>query len=506
MAPDERDRRFDKALARHLRSVVPAAEVVGIPADPASLRAACPDPETLAAYHERSLLPEQLNSLKEHLVGCANCQTVLAHLETTDDISLQSAEQEQVISEHRFALEKPAQILETVPVAAAPSQSQRPVAATPPKKSRRLLLMRGARWQWLAPAGALAAGLLVWVALHENQPLPLQSSRQNEIKMAQNKVPPAPVPPVSTAMPQSSAPPKPAAALTRPQSPAEEFGISNDRRASAITKQSQMLSDAVRTRAAKSTGDKELRARKDDARDASADLSAAAPADLDAKNLPLTSRDEVQLQTQAQAPPIQTEAVQPQVPQTQNQVNNYVSQKVAGPSPLNQAEPLKKAKRETAAAPAPSAPAVPKSQGADGGAAANYSTSESLVVTGMISNPRLISPPGSIVVWRAGRSGLIEFSKDGGSSWSRQTSGVLVDLLTGSAPSAQVCWMVGRVGAILLTTDGGAHWKILPSPLTEDLGGVRAADALHAMIWNARSTKSFETSDGGLTWKPVPNQ
>jgi photosystem II stability/assembly factor-like uncharacterized protein len=117
----------------------------------------------------------------------------------------------------------------------------------------------------------------------------------------------------------------------------------------------------------------------------------------------------------------------------------------------------------------------------------------------------LISPPGSSVIWRAGRSGLIEFSKDGGSSWSRQSSGVLADLLTGSAPSDKVCWIVGRVGAILLTTDGGAHWTLISSPLSEDLGGIRATDALHATIWNARNTKSFETSDGGLTWNRVPH-
>jgi photosystem II stability/assembly factor-like uncharacterized protein len=120
-----------------------------------------------------------------------------------------------------------------------------------------------------------------------------------------------------------------------------------------------------------------------------------------------------------------------------------------------------------------------------------------------ISNPHLIAPPGSNVLWRAGRSGLIELSKDGGSSWSRQTSGVLADLLTGSAPSDRVCWIVGRVGAIILTTDGGAHWKLISSPLSEDLSGIHATDALHATISNARNTKSFQTSDGGLTWTPV---
>jgi len=59
--------------------------------------------------------------------------------------------------------------------------------------------------------------------------------------------------------------------------------------------------------------------------------------------------------------------------------------------------------------------------------------------------------------------------------------------------------------AILLTTDGGAHWTLVSSPLSEDFGGIRATDALHATIWNARNTKSFETSDGGLTWNRVPH-
>jgi len=72
MAPDERDRRFDKALARHLRSAAPSGEAGGLPAVPASESVACPDSETLAAYHERSLLPQEMNSWKEHIVGCAN--------------------------------------------------------------------------------------------------------------------------------------------------------------------------------------------------------------------------------------------------------------------------------------------------------------------------------------------------------------------------------------------------------------------------------------------------
>src|SRR5437879_8700620 len=132
MAPEERDRSFDKALARHLRSAVDAGQAAGMAGELGSQSGACPDPETLAAYHERSLLPEQLNSLKEHLVGCANCQTVLAHLESSDEIPLQAAEEDQVFAKTASA-----------PVISASRQSHPPVEKTPPFRSRRARLLTG---------------------------------------------------------------------------------------------------------------------------------------------------------------------------------------------------------------------------------------------------------------------------------------------------------------------------------------------------------------------------
>src|SRR5580704_2421005 len=221
MAPDERDRRFDKALARHLRSGAPAREAAKLPTLSASQGGSCPDSETLAAYHERSLLPEELNSCKEHIVGCATCQNILAQLEATDEISLLAVEREEVVatgSEPAIA----ARNVEAFPAAPAPGQSQRAAGAAPPKKSRRALLLRGARWQWLAPAGAIAAGLLVWIALHENQPLALPSLKQ--VQVATNQVPPPPVPSDSRAMQEASRLPKPA--LTKPPSAADESAIS----------------------------------------------------------------------------------------------------------------------------------------------------------------------------------------------------------------------------------------------------------------------------------------
>jgi hypothetical protein len=484
MAPDERDRRFDKALARHLRSAAPAGEAARLPAVPASQGGSCPDSETLAAYHERSLLPEELNSWKEHIVDCANCQNILAQLEATDEISLEAAEQEEVVAKRSEPVIA-ARNVEALPAAAAPGQSQRAAGAAPPKKSRRALLLRGARWQWLAPAGAIAAGLLVWIGLHENQPLPLP--RLKQVQVATNQAPPPPIPSVSTAVPEVS--PSAKAALQKPQSAADESASANTRGASGAVKSDGKQEYRARVSPSKPLADKASGLRKDAEPSSSVDLlRAQEQLDRDAKTAAGAIQENAEVQLQTQTANVQS----------QNQLN-INSPKVPGPAPLGQMEP----KKMKVASAAPAAP--PSQPAAVGGVASSYNSSASLEVAREIFNPRLISPPGSSFIWRAGRSGLIELSKDGGASWSRQTSGVLTDLLTGSAPSDKVCWIVGRVGAIVLTTDGGAHWTLIPSPLSEDLGGIRAPDERHATIWNARNTKNFETSDGGLTWKPVPN-
>jgi len=466
MAPDERDRSFDKALARHLRSAAPAGEPAGLSEIPASHGDACPDPETLAAYHERSLFSEQMNSLKEHIVGCASCQSVLAQLEATDEISLQASDQQEVSGKV------------SAPILAA--------GAATPKKSRRVLLMKGARWQWLAPAGALAAGLLVWIALHENRFLAPPSL--NEVRVTTSQAPAATAPPVTRAAQGVS--PAAKAAPAKPQSPADEFTAANSRHASDAAKRDEKQEYMAQASPSRSLTDKEGRLHKDAERRSSDDLrSAEEQLDRDAKAAAGARQQsaEVQLQTQTANT------------QLQNQ-SNANSQKLPGPAALGQME----AKKTRAASAAPAPPPAPQSS-AVGGVASNYDSAVSLEAARAISNPRLIAPPSSTFLWRAGRGGLIELSKDSGSSWLRQASGVLSDLLTGSAPSDQVCWIVGRGGAILLTTDGGAHWKSIHSPLTEDLGGVRATDALHAAIWNARATKSLQTSDGGLTWTSVPS-
>jgi hypothetical protein len=479
MAPDERDRSFDKALARHLRSAAPAGESVRTPAVPGSRGGECPDSETLAAYHERSLFPVQLNSLKEHIVGCAHCQAILSQLEATDQISLPAAERGEAVTKQPEPL-----------LAAAHLETARAAEAAPPKKSRRVLLLRGARWQWLAPAGAIAASLLVWIATHENHPL--APAGQKQVQVATNQAPPPPPSSIST-VPQAVSPSAKAAGKL-PRSTAGGFSVdgANARTASRApaSRKQEYFAKAL---PAKPLADKEDELRKDTGRESSNELARAEEKlDRDAKTADSARLESAQAQTQQ----LQVQAANVQ---SQNQ-SNANSPKAPGPAPLGQME----AKKTKAASAAPAAPS-PQS-GVAGGAASSYNDAASLEVSRAITNPRLISPPGPNLIWRVGRSGLIEFSKDGGSSWSRQTSGVLADLLTGSAPSDQVCWVVGRAGSILLTTDGGAHWKLLSPPMPDDLGGVEASDALHARVWNSLNTKSFETSDGGVTWKRFVNE
>jgi hypothetical protein len=238
--------------------------------------------------------------------------------------------------------------------------------------------------------------------------------------------------------------------------------------------------------------DKEAALRKDVARDSTvAAMRDENKPDLDAKNVVggVAGTAQEKAEPQNQAANIQAQ-------------NQMIAPKVPGPGPLSQVE-LKKQKsaspnhayRAMAAAPSQPAPAPQP-------AAASFNDTASMELAA-VSNPHLVAVAGTKLVWRAGRSGLIEFSSDNGASWSRQVSGVLVDLTTGSAPSDRICWIVGRVGAIVRTTDGGEHWSLIHPPVEEDLALVRAVDALRATIWTAHNLKAFETSDGGVTWKPV---
>ena len=173
MAPDDRDRNFEKALSRHLRSSASSSPDANVLAGGASERPVelCPDPEILAAYHDGSLSFEERNLWKQHVVSCDRCQLVLAHLLTPLDIPVNLETNENVA-----VLKQPASLGRT----ASPAYIARP---SPP---------HNLRWLWLVPVGAIAATLIVWVSLNEPRPRkPLASSPMNAKRMiARRKISP----------------------------------------------------------------------------------------------------------------------------------------------------------------------------------------------------------------------------------------------------------------------------------------------------------------------------
>ena len=451
----------------------------------------CPESDVLAAYHERSLLPEEMNSWKEHMVGCARCQAVLAELEATDSISLEKASEKEV----------------PLPAAAEPATAAREERDTPHRKrleqSQVTSIPHRVRWTWLAPAGALAAGLLVWIAWHENQPPQLKTLSETKTAKLEPASPATPGPSATPQAPTSSSLDESRqdqlTSLSKDQKAVSGIASAEKSVAPENLKHLETSNSRRRVGSPSSAADKEAGERQEFKRDSAlrADQSQNQPAQEAKAGVAGAMAETVEVQTSAANAQVQAQHAQ------QDQLK---AQKVPRAGPRAQAESVKKQKPESPAyrraATLAGTPAVPGPPPLSPAPAAAFNDRVSLELAGAIA-PHVISAPDKKTLWRAGHAGMIEFSNNGGASWSRQTSNVLVDLTAGSAPLDKVCWIVGRAGTILLTTDAGTHWTILHSPLEEDLGGVRATDALHSTIWNLGNTKVFETYAGGLTWKPA---
>src|ERR1700719_4746909 len=123
MPAEDRDRSFEKALARHLRADAGAGDFP------------CLDGEALAAYYEGALSLEERSAAENHLVSCPRCQEILALLDSTQT------------------------------AASAPS-----VAMHKPKEAQGRVAHPGKKWllAWVAPAGAVAAGLLLYVSVRDH--------------------------------------------------------------------------------------------------------------------------------------------------------------------------------------------------------------------------------------------------------------------------------------------------------------------------------------------------
>lgn len=496
MAPDDRDRTFEKALARQLRSSASsspdASAFAGAPADPSA--EFCRDPEMLAAYHDGSLSPEERNLWKQHVVSCDHCQLVLAHLATPLDIPVQLETNENVLVKQPRV---------SSPRTASPAPIARP---SPPHTLR---------WLWLVPAGAIAATLIAWVSLQEPKPSPL--SRQPSVEVAENRQSPVPRPS------EKSAPAVPREGREKDQPAASSVGgspgaASSDRDLAFKESQNQLpLSQKAPSQHAVTPAHGPFLSQQKQEQQIGRSIGGRAGAS-DQKKLDAQSTRNVAGAaggSLAQAP-----AFPPPPPSPPPSEPSFLAD---GSLPAPSGDRL---------APPASAPAPPpasnlsasksKAENLDAISAVTESveisaaprspaSARAMMRIAALEKPHVFWAPGGKQAWRIGPAGSLEHSKDKGLNWIPQISGVYTDLLAGSAPSTKVCWIVGTSGTILRTTDGGTHWTKLDSPVTNDLAAVRAADAMQAWIFfvpdfGTGLTKTYQTIDGGLTWSPVPNQ
>lgn len=468
MPPGDPELRFEQVLARHLRR--------------GTAHAGCLDAENLAAYHESALTPAEMAACKEHMAACARCQQALEALKASEAVPIQ---EESVL----VAAAAPAAV-ETR--RAADGSFVKPVGDRARARPVRL-------WQWLVPAAAVAAGIVIWIGVRESH-----RNAKAPVEVAMNAAPgkaPEAISPASKAQPQAA--PKSAQPMpkTAPLARATESSISAEgRTAGGFAAKPQAASGGVaREESQRALSRVAAPSPAEGARQA--DFGNVGPQSV----LGAISRD--------QAAPPKPSAVPPAPAKREAATENEIKEdkdlsattvlaetdiadttRVRSDQRTKQAASQEKAAQEAAGK-------LPV-KGREAAAVDTLRDSDAKLRTAAAAARPItweIAEPGGRVLWRTGDSGQIEKSADGGAAWARQSTGVTAELLAGAAPSEQVCWIVGRAGTVLRTTDG-EHWARIPFPFHLDLGGVAASDDLHALVWDTQGKMEFETSDGGGTW------
>jgi Photosynthesis system II assembly factor YCF48 len=466
MPRDDRERNFEAALARNLQASAPASQSLQQPAS----GDICPDAEVLAAYHERLLSPEEMTSRKEHIASCLRCQEILVQLEATDEVPLEAGKN----LGHVVRSASPKRDLAALPPGATPypvlaASSTLPAAKAP---------LRSANWRWLAPAGLLAAMLLVWVAVHEPK-----QSQIPPFELAKNQQAPA-----ARSVPSDTAasPGEREGAIPAPTNSQATPSAKN-----SVPREADELKNGDRARLKQKAG------QRFEANGALTDKAMAA------RDLPATESFAARKRSEVQA------GAQP----AESARLDRDSRK-SDDGQLTPAAPAATQDNHVVLAPVPSQPAqAEKAKGSVAASRELSQTTREMIAkensAGRIAEVRdlnwlvRITVPDGTVLWRAGEDGMIQRSSDNESTWTIQASGVIADLLAGSATSKDVCWIVGRNGAIVRTTDGGGHWQKVPSPAADDIVSVFAVNANQASI-TTNVGKSYKTTNAGATWALQP--
>jgi hypothetical protein len=449
MPTDDRDRQLDRALARRLSD---------------SRDAACPDAEILAAYHERTLSLEEMAEWKEHIASCSRCQEALALVEESEKALAEDGKELEV--EDYLGAAEPSTLPEAQAALPRDSRNLWLGRATPQAAGGRVPAKPGPRlnWRWVAPLGALAAAVIVWIGVRDIEVA--NKAAKQSVEIADSR----------TEQSATASPPPPAPRAEVAEKPTNRNPAATVRE----RHKEEQVAGGVPQGLRQSEQERPLE-RQD------RDLEAAKPGVNESRAI--VAQSEAKKSRAAGAAPAPSTPVR----------NGREANQPAASDKLEAVSPPQATKSVEATAAAPTL----NTNQSDLQMMAHDSKD---LMRLAVEDHRVIVAPGQKHVWRLGEGGSIARSTDGGKTWKKQNSGVTVDLTSGSATSEKVAWVAGRSGTLLLTTDGGKHWKQIPTPITGDLGGVHALDQAHASIWDASNRKSFLTSDGGETWTPAANE
>ena len=478
MAIDDRERNFEKALGRELRS----GGASGLD---------CPDAEALAAYHERMLSPEEMAAQKSHIAACPHCQEILAMLEVTEAIPSIAEDSEKLVAQR---------------AAVAPASAKSAIVREMPKKKIHL--------RWAVPAGAIAAGLLVWIAINSTRPFSTMTKRA-PAEVAENR---------ESADARLAAPMQQPAERERQKAPAatmadrgfgqskEELdGIKPSDSAKAMTggktrgaftyehgpraMQNQMQNQAQNQ--VQNNGLPMARTQAPEAKRLDEFAEAGGESATLALNVP--TQETPAKKTAAPAPPpaptvvggaagagaraeankdAEVGAVSQAV--TVESQSSYVANEQKVDADKNAA--LLKLKGQTAGVPVP--------------ATANLRDAKA-------GSPGFVGTPDPQVFWFFTTNGFVFHTEDGGQTRKLEKTGSGLKFVAGSAPDKKTCWLLAENGMVARTTNAGKNWTTVTVPPNHTFTMITAVDAKNALITDTVARVSYSTSDGGATWKVV---
>lgn len=380
-------------------------------------RPLCPDPETLAAFVERRLVPDEVGRLEGHLAGCDRCREVLATL-----------------------------------VRALP------VLQPEPKPGWHWVGWLSSPWRWAVPATALALLLAVWVVSRE----PVAT-------------PPAPETTVADLLPPSSgiAPDfgdEQAEVAQKAKAVPREQGVPSPPEAASAMAPSQPVAGSAPKallEKAEAPGEALPQQRADEL-----DRAQAVDTKREKGDRPLAANEAAQVagvSAQAPAPappqPVTAEAAAVMAARAEPDAARRAEEKAAPTAPL----PTKRVQDTGRRALAPRASEVVAADGAArwrlGFAGMLFKSADGMTWerqdTGITLDLLAGSAPSASVCWLVGREGLVLLTTDG-ERWQRAPFPEKIDLVRIDARDVRSAIVTAADDRRFETTDGGQTWTRVP--------------------------------------------